>query len=210
MKNDGQMEQNILDKAESLFLRKGFALTSTTEIAREAGCNQALIHYYFRTKEKLFEAVFKHKLKIFISSFLQIDEGAVSFEGKLQRTIETHFDMLYKNQNLPFLIINELITNPNRVSAIKEQVKGKIQTIFKQFEKEMDTEIQKGNIREITALNLFISILALNISVFLMKPMMTEALGMDENSFREFALKRKEENVITILNSLRVKEGLSL
>ena len=52
------MEQAILRAAERLFLDKGFALTSTTEIAREAGCNQALVHYYFRTKENLFSKRF--------------------------------------------------------------------------------------------------------------------------------------------------------
>jgi len=207
MKKDRQMEQKILNEAESLFLEKGFALTSTTEIARKAGCNQALVHYYFRTKEKLFEAVFKHKLRVFISSFVQIDERVLSFEEKLQSKIETHFDVLYKNQNLPFLIINELITNPARISAIKEQLEDKVKIFFQQFEKELEAEIRKGKIRGITALDLFISILGLNISVFLMKPLMKEALAMDETSFREFAMKRKAENVTTILNSLKIEKG---
>ena len=74
------MEQAILRAAERLFLDKGFALTSTTEIAREAGCNQALVHYYFRTKENLFEKIFEQKIRMLISNIFSIDrEGGTTF-----------------------------------------------------------------------------------------------------------------------------------
>jgi len=66
MPQDIPMEQLIVETAERLFLEKGFAMTSTTEIAKEIGCNQALVHYYFRTKAKLFEAIFEKKIKLFI------------------------------------------------------------------------------------------------------------------------------------------------
>ena len=138
-------------------LQKGFALTSTTMIAREAGCNQALVHYYFRTKENLFESVFKNKLMIFFSSFVEIDRKGFSFKEKLKSKIEAHFDVLYENQQLPFLIINELITNPDRISSIREQFKDQIGTIFQQFSAELEMEIQKGNIRPVSPLDLVFS-----------------------------------------------------
>ena len=62
VKENPTMEIQILETAEKLFLEKGFASTSTTEIAREVGCNQALVHYYFRTKENLFNTIFEQKL----------------------------------------------------------------------------------------------------------------------------------------------------
>jgi len=203
MKNDQSMELEILKAAEGLFLKKGFALTSTTMIAREAGCNQALVHYYFRTKEKLFQAVFKNKMIIFFSSFMDIDDSGLSFEEKLRHKIETHFDVLYKNQSLPFLIINELITNPDRISSIKDQFKDKIGSVFTRFSKELEMEIQKGNIRPVSPLDILISAMSLNISFFILKPIMIEALAMDDEQFDQFTIKRKEENVTTILNSLR-------
>lgn len=76
------MESIILETAERLFLDKGFALTSTTEIAREAGCNQALVHYYFRTKEQLFIRIFEEKIKIFAGAFFSIDEKPGNFPRK--------------------------------------------------------------------------------------------------------------------------------
>lgn len=76
------MESIILETAERLFLDKGFALTSTTEIAREAGCNQALVHYYFRTKEQLFIRIFEEKIKIFGRGFLQHRRKTGNFPRK--------------------------------------------------------------------------------------------------------------------------------
>jgi len=203
LKNDQSMELEILNAAEKLFLKKGFALTSTTMIAKEVGCNQALVHYYFRTKEKLFESVFKNKLMIFFSSFMEIDTQGFSFEEKLRSKIEAHFDVLYENQQLPFLIINELITNPDRISSIKEQFKDKLGTIFHQFTAELEVEIQKGNVRPVSPLDIVFSVLALNVSFFILKPIILETLGLDDDQFNQFAAKRKEENVATILNSLR-------
>ena len=111
------MEQAILRAAERLFLDKGFALTSTTEIAREAGCNQALVHYYFRTKENLFEKIFEQKIRMLISNIFSIDREGGTFEEKLRRKIEAHFEILKKNPKIPFLVINEITTNPERIAA---------------------------------------------------------------------------------------------
>ena len=83
------MEKTILDTATKLFLEKGFASTSTTEIAKEVGCNQALVHYYFRTKERLFEAVFANKFQNFATNILEINRGNFSFEEKLRMKIES-------------------------------------------------------------------------------------------------------------------------
>ena len=65
------MEEAILEKATSLFLEKGFEATSTSEIARSVGCNQALVHYYYRTKERLFERIFQKKIKFLLGSLLK-------------------------------------------------------------------------------------------------------------------------------------------
>ena len=68
---DGSMEERILACAERLFLNKGYNLTSMTEIAREAGCTQALVHYYFRTKENLFSNIFESKFHLFIDCIVR-------------------------------------------------------------------------------------------------------------------------------------------
>lgn len=201
--SDLTMELKILQAAERLFLEKGFALTSTGEIAKEAGCNQALVHYYFRTKDRLFETIFRKKIVVFITDFMQIGEANISFEEKLTRKIEAHFDMLDANRQLPFLFLNELITNPARISSIKENFGALPSKAYRQFCKELAIEIGKGTVRDISPLDIVLSVFSLNIVVFLMQPVFREVFGMDERAFRELADRRKKENVAIVLASLR-------
>jgi AcrR family transcriptional regulator len=93
--NKQNMEKTILEAAEKLFLEKGFAMVSTTQIAKVAGCNQALVHYYFRTKDRLFEAIFAEKLKTFFSVIFQPQDESLTFEEKLKKYIGAHFDILF-------------------------------------------------------------------------------------------------------------------
>jgi AcrR family transcriptional regulator len=197
------MEQKILAISERLFLEKGFSMTSTTEIAKEAGCNQALVHYYFRTKDKLFDEVFQKKIAVFIGSFTRISEENISFEKKLRLKIESHFDMLLANQQLPFLFLNEIITNPSRIAGIREKFGTLSAQVFSQFGEELSAEIRKGTIRPVQPIDLILSVFSLNIGTFLIKPVIKELLGMNEAAFCDFAQKRKEENCTTILNSLK-------
>ncbi|MEG3047163.1 MAG: TetR family transcriptional regulator [Mucinivorans sp.] len=90
-------EQAILEAAEKLFLERGFALTSTADIASLAGCNTALIHYYYRTKSKLFETVFRAKIRLFIDGFLNIELSNLDFEQKIRAIVEGHFDFISAN-----------------------------------------------------------------------------------------------------------------
>ena len=144
------MEKAILDAAEKLFLEKGFAMVSTTQIAKAAGCNQALVHYYFRTKDRLFEAIFAEKLKTFFSVIFQTHDESLNFEEKLKKYIGAHFDMLMANPTLPFLVINELTTNPERIDSLKEMLGQSINYVYGPFQKELDAEIEAGRIRPTT------------------------------------------------------------
>ncbi|MDD6209491.1 MAG: TetR/AcrR family transcriptional regulator [Bacteroidales bacterium] len=199
---DASMEQAILSAAEELFLEKGFALTSTIEIAKKVGCNQTLVHYYFRTKENLFQRVFEQKVRLFASTFFEIDQKGGTFEEKLTRKIEAHFDILEQNPRLPFLVINEVTTNPERLAAIKEKVGEIPRSIMAQFEKDLEEEIQKGNIRKISVIDFFITALSLNVGIFLLKPVMQNIVKVSDEEMKKIIANRKRENVKTILKSL--------
>jgi TetR/AcrR family transcriptional regulator len=200
---DMDMERAILKAAEQLFLEKGFALTSTTEIAKAVGCNQALIHYYFRTKDRLFEAIFEKKAKIFFADVIQISETASSFEEALSRAIEAHFDMLRANPRLPFLIVNELTTNPARIESIKAIIAPVIGSIYLRVESWLKEESAKGNIRAIDAFDLIIAIVSLNVAFFIATPIIKVARELDDATFDKFLDERRQANVEFILKSLR-------
>lgn len=201
---DLNMENHILECAQRLFLEKGFALTSTTEIAKEAGCNQALVHYYYRTKEKLFQKIFEQKFNLFLSSFLFIENDRKPYLEKLQERLETHFDLLYENKGLPFLILNEILTNPSRVYSLKEILDGIDKSIFINFQKELNEEIKAGRIRKTTPLDIILNILSLNISTFLSLPIIKGLGILPEEEEANFISHRKQEVITTIINSLKL------
>ena len=197
------MESIILETTERLFLDKGFALTSTTEIAREAGCNQALVHYYFRTKEQLFIRIFEEKIKIFAGAFFSIDEKPGTFLEKLTRKIEAHFDIIAQNPKIPFLIINEITTNPQRIKALHKSIGEYPASIIRKVNEELEEAIAQGEVRPITVLDLILTVLSLNVLPQLLRPILEEVMPLPPEEVQKLIARRKEENVKLIINSLR-------
>lgn len=204
VKNNPSMESIILETAEKLFLEKGFAMTSTTEIAKEVGCNQALVHYYFRTKENLFNVIFEQKFKEFFQHIFGLGSlENLTFTEKLRHIIVSHFDMVKNNYKLPLLIITEFSRSPEMVNAIKDKLKDVVAKLFETLNKDLQIEIAAGRIRQITLIDLIFSIISINISLFLLMPIAGEIMSLDDMQ-REIIIKhRKEEHVTLILNSLR-------
>ena len=117
------MGQAILEAAERLFLEKGYAATSTTQIAKVVGCNQALVHYYFRTKDNLFNTIFESKFRLFFQNIFDTTQlTGMSFQQRIQHIVEAHFDLLLKNPQLPMLMLNELSRRPEQLNTLREKL----------------------------------------------------------------------------------------
>jgi len=196
-------EQKILEAAERLFKEKGFALTSTVEIAREAGCNQALVHYYFRSKEKLFTNVFEKIAQLFLSTFFQIDKQDLPFEERLKMKVETHYDVLAANPRLPFFFFNEISTNPERLNTIREKINSLPRQLLKKLQDDLDTEYAKGAIRKVDAIDMLLTVISLNIMLFMAKPLVQLITSISDADYQELVVRRKQENVNIILRSIR-------
>jgi TetR/AcrR family transcriptional regulator len=199
---DLSMEQRILEVAERLFLEKGFALTSTTEIAKEAGCNQALVHYYFRTKDNLFETIFIKKFESFFAGLDFIDEPGAPFETTLQRLVEAQFELVRRNPQLPFLVINELTTNPSRIESLKQRVGGLIAGMHSRLGSLLDAAVAAGRIRPVGLVDVVFDLLSLNVAVFLAAPIAKPVLGLDEAGYEAIIEARKREIVELIVRGL--------
>ena len=204
IKSEQSLEQSILEVAERLFLEKGFAMTSTTEIAKEVGCNQALVHYYFRTKDNLFNVIFEQKFKLFFQEVFEMKNmGELKFQDKLKHIIESHYDILRKNPKMPALILNELSRRPDQIIILREKLHLLPEQIYAELNKDLEKEIELGNVRNLSLLDIFISMLSLNIALFIMMPVVENVLQLNEVQ-KEFMLEhRKSENVEFILKSLR-------
>src|ERR1700733_14427652 len=95
---DISTEEKIKDAARLVFLKKGYAGTTTRDIAEEAGINLALLNYYFRSKEKLFELVMTEKLlKFFGIIFPVVNDQDTSLERKIELIANNYIDMILDN-----------------------------------------------------------------------------------------------------------------
>lgn len=199
------MEITILKVAEELFVEKGYSATSTVEIASKAGCNQALVHYYFRTKSNLFNKILESKISFMVSAFDYIDNNELSFTENLTKTIEMHFDALTKDKKLPIFVLNEIKNNDNNnvLDIIREIFRNKISFLLDKLDAILQEEIKAKRIREISALDLVLTIVSLNIFVFLAYPIVDYVLSVNEKGVELIIQQRKKEIVNTILNSLR-------
>jgi len=196
-------EQAILEAAEKLFLDKGYAKTSTTEIARLARCNQALVHYYYRSKENLFRVIFENKVKMFVSSLLQISEDGISFEEKLKRRISSHFDMLKANKKLPILLFNEVSTNAELAQKLVENIGHLPLSIVAQIQLELDGEFEQGRLCKIDAKSLLYAMFSMNVMAFMSAPILKLLVHATDEQFDRLLEKRKAENITFILKSLK-------
>jgi AcrR family transcriptional regulator len=198
------MEQAILEIAERLFLEKGFAMTSTTMIAKEAGCNQALVHYYFRTKENLFKAIFENKFRFFFEQILDFQfSEEVSFKHKVKQIIETHFDLLSKNRKMVPLLLNELTRKPEHINSIKQNLESTYFKLIKVFIDELEKEKAAGKVRQdIEFLDLVITIITLNLSIFILLPIGSEILQLNDERKNYLLKHRRQENVKIIYSYL--------
>ena len=202
-KQDKSTEQAIMEAAQELFLEKGYASTSTVEIAKRAGCNQSLVHYYYRSKKNLFGLVFKNKASFLLSSLTQINEENLPFEEKMEKRITAHFNFIKKNWKLPVLFFNEIATNPELVREIFDTYSKTPLPVFIQLQKDLNQEFEKGNIRKTDAFNLVFTVFSLNIMTFMMSPMLQMISKVSDEEMEAMLEKRKTENIRIIMNSLK-------
>ena len=204
IKNDQNMEQAILETAERLFLEKGFASTSTTQIAKAVGCNQALVHYYFRTKENLFNIIFESKFKLFFQKIFDTTQLInMSFPDKIKHIVETHFDLLLENPKLPLLILNELARQPEQMSILREKLHTIPEKLFSLMNEELEIEIAAGRAKNINFVDIVVTIISLNIALFTMLPVAAEVVQFNELQQKALMAHRRSENVNIVMSYIK-------
>ena len=196
-------EQAILKAAEKEFLKKGYSGSKTTEIAKEAGVTHAMLHYYFRTKENLFNKVFEEKAKQLADTFIsQVDES-LPFLEKMKCSIEAHFDLLATNPDLPLFIYREILTNECGKEVCRKNLFPNFLLAVNLLDRSLQEEIKKGTIRPVNAEDLMISAVSLNVFVFVANPLIHLFLEKKGEEYHQYMERRKQENVEIILSRLR-------
>ncbi len=193
-------EQQILDAAKTVFQTKGMEGARMQEIADAAGINKAMLHYYYRSKEMLFEAVFKSAFLLLAPQLNAILNDDSTIEEKIKNFSFNYVSFMMKHPYLPNFIIQELNRNEDFILKLKEN------TGFPNLEKfkaKIDSEINQGILNPIEADQLFVNIIALNIFPFLGKPLIKAFADKDDKAFKEFIESRKTEVANFIINSIK-------
>lgn len=187
-KHKDNKEEEVLLAAEELFLQKGLEGARTAEIAQRAGVTHAVLHYWFKTKEELFNIVLKRKMVEFkesvIVAFSQT-EGTV--EERIRYAVGVHFDFIRKHPMLPRFIVNEVCGKPDNLDTIKEAIASGIS--------EKISELEIPN-----AASLVADIISLNLSAFLLAPVVAKLGFCSEDEYLD---RRRHDNIDTIVLKLK-------
>lgn len=198
-------ETLILQAAEREFLAKGFSGAKTTVIAEAAGVTHAMLHYYFRTKEKLFEKILTSKMERVGDILLgAIGSKNGSLRERLVDGIETHFDFLVANPDLPRFILNVFSEQPERMALLRDNFLEKASQLFADLQKDLDAHSENTGCERTAAPMLLLDIVSLNLFPFVASPVVGTLICASFGDMEQFLKMRKEENVRTILKKLNL------
>ena len=199
------MELRIREVAQELFFKQGYAATSTTQIAHEVGCTQALVHYYYRTKENLFRQIFLEQIEAALNVISRSLVSEESFENFLRSAISLYFDTLMQNPRLPYFVLEELVSNPERRKYLRENFVKKpgYAMLYMQLEARVKAEQQAGRLAKVDAFDIMMSVASLTVFTFISLPMYQDLLSRTDEQVREFVGHRKEEVTRLVLAGIR-------
>lgn len=181
---DLSTEEKIKEAASIVFTKKGYGNARTRDIAEEAGINLALLNYYFRSKEKLFQIVMAERIeKLFGVLAPILNDTSTTLEEKLEKITENYIDMLLEHPDLPIFVLSEIRSNPEQLANRMQAPKLlKESTFVKQL-------IERRG--DINPLHFIINLLGMNLFPFVAKPVLQPILG-SEDFYRQMMVQRKK------------------
>ena len=196
-------EQQILRVAELEFLSKGYNGARTTSIAKAAGVTHAMLHYYFRTKELLFERIIDKKMTEItpLITYL-IGNESLPLVDRIREAVSVHFDFIMANPDLPKFLMNEVIPYHDRSVMLISKVKD-IFKIFEKLQHEVNEASSRGEIEHFNVPMLFQSILAINIFPSLTSEFIPQILTDDKLTQERYIALRKAENIEIIMRRIQ-------
>lgn len=200
-----ETEARILRAAEREFMAKGFAGARTQAIAEAAGVNHAMLHYYFRTKELLFERIIAEKFEILGRLIApSIEDTHSSIFQMLARLINSHLDLISQNPDLPRFILTEIYSNPERLRQVSDNVSEFASKIVSNMQRKIDQAARAGLCRMTDARKLLIDVISLNLMPFMAAPIINAAFNGYMEDMEAFVKQRKQENYDTITRKLKL------
>jgi TetR/AcrR family transcriptional regulator len=206
---DGHTEERILRAAHAVFVRRGTAGARMQEIAAEAGVNQALLHYYFRSKDRLARAAFERAAGQLLPAVIGVLGSAAPLEEKVARVVGLEIAHLSKAPYLPGYIISEITHHPTRVPELIAALTGMSAAdvrprVVATLRPQIESAVRAGEIRPITPEDFIVNLMSLCIFPFAARPMISALLGMDGRAFERFIRRRRKHLTGFFLGALQL------
>lgn len=185
---DKSTEQKILDAAKKVFHKKGMAGARMQEVADSAGINKALLHYYFRNKQQLFEGVFLEALSTNFPAIWQVLGSELPLFEKIETFVGRYIDVISKDPFIPSFIVSELQRDPERLlQMLRDKLPSK-----EAFNYQVQAAMKEGLIYPTDPQHLLVDMLSLCVYPFLAKPMIMSVGKMDQAAYDAFIQERKQ------------------
>ena len=193
-------EDKILEAATEVFLEKGMDGSRMQEIANNAGINKALLHYYFRSKEKLFDAILSKIMNIAFPQIGKVLFSDLPFIQKVEDIIDIYIQLLLKHPQLPSFLIKEMNRDGSLLFQFIEKQSFTINPIINTIQEAMD----RGEIVQMAPKHLVVNILGLCVFPFATRPMIKNvAFGGEDDLLRDFLEERKREVKEFVIRAIR-------
>jgi TetR/AcrR family transcriptional regulator len=203
--NDKQTEERIFEAATLVFEEKGMDGARMQDIANRAGINKALLHYYFRTKDRLFDAVFQKVAGRMFQKFAPVFEKNLTLEEKIRFFFKQHITFMQENPRLPAFVLNEINRNPARIKKLLKNVDFK--KFWSLLEEQHKEELNKYNITFESVPQIMTTIAAISVFPFAARGILEgifENLGVD---FDKYIEERKEFAADFVISALKNKKN---
>lgn len=197
---DKLTEEKIFEAATDVFVDKGMDGARMQDIANHAGINKALLHYYYRTKDQLFNAVFEMIAKKIFKKFAPVFDENLTLEEKIRFFFKEHISFLQENPRLPGFLLNEVNRHPERIKKLLNNVD--FDSIWQKLYEQHKEELKRYTITQDSMPQLMISIAAISVFPFAAKGILDgilEKIGVNFNGFIE---ERKEFAADFVINAI--------
>lgn len=194
-------EHIILNAATEVFQSKGMDGARMQEIADKANINKSMLHYYYRSKQKLFEAVFKTAISIMAPKLTEIIEKEEPLFDKIRNFTNSYISLISKHSYIPTFIIHELNRNPQ---ILEDTFVKKFGNSFGKMKTQVNEMVEIGEIRPIAPEHLIMNVVAMSIFPFVAKPILKAVLQKDEAAYQTLLEERKTHVADFVINSIKI------
>jgi TetR/AcrR family transcriptional regulator len=186
-----QTRAEILSAAAKIFAESGLAGARTDAIAAAAGVNKALLYYYFRSKERLYEAVFEDHFREFNREALRVLAARGSARVILLRYVSLHFDFISSHQRCAGLYQQVMISGGRPLQRL---VRKYFVPRSRAFGKLLERGMRQGEFRRADPMHAGVSIVAMVVFYFSAAPVL-RLLG-HAHAYSPVNLQKRKQEVL--------------